>query len=214
MPQTCRVAIALAVIFTGACSKDAAEVTKDYRPKLEARLEQIKTMVNGHPSLEKAPVDKLRFHYSSRPNALLVQASWLDGGADDDNLMGTESQPVGVVQQALLGQPDGAASYYEDNYKIFLGAKYLVLVRNSISPVIVSGDSFTAGGAKGSLEIYDIPSGKKVDELSFEVSPSGSVTVAAGKAHEGVVAELKRRLWHKANAAITPYLDAGEKPPF
>jgi hypothetical protein len=203
--------VAVTAVMAGACGKNAAELTKEHRPRLEARMQRIIAMVKQRPPVEKAPIDKLTF-IGDQPNAMVVDPAYAEGGQDRNALVTTGHIPS--VVEALSGPTDGHPLFYEQTYKAFLGAKYVVVVDVFALPAMMNGDKFSAGSARATIDILEIESGKRVEALSVEAGASDKVTVAEGKEQEGVEASRSQNLRRKANEAIGPYLADGEKPPF
>lgn len=207
-----RVCVAVVLIVASACKGDGVEITKENKPKLEARMAQLTAIAKAHDTaaLEQAPIDKLRF-YGGQSNALIAQQSWFTGGEERSFVSNTGA--ISTVQDALKGQTSGVKSYYEDAFKQFLNAKYLVLAKAYISAGSISGDSFSGGSASGTLYIYDIASGKRVETLLFEAQPSSEVTAREGNENKSLESDLWYNLTQAGNKALAPHLDQGQRGP-
>ncbi len=202
----------LAVVIALAACKDGADVVKEYRPKVEARLAQMVTAVNASPAATPAIPEKLRFT-GARPNALLIEASWLTGQQSADTLL-TRTGDLITVKDALRGDTSGVPSYYEHAFKTVLGAKYLVVVDVYIATGTVTAErEFGGGGVSGSLNVVDIDAAKSLGSFSLSAEHGDKVDVTKGAEEKGLHSDLWMKGREAVNQALAPYLAPGEKPP-
>lgn len=205
--------VAVLFVIASACGKDGAEITKEYRPKLEAKLAQLAAAAkdSGSKPLEKAPVDKLTFG-GPKSNALVAHEAWFTGEQEDGLL--TNTGAISTVKDALRGQTDGVSTYYESAFKELLSAKYLVIVKSYIVPGTVTGEgSFSGGSASGTLRFLEVETGKLVDTVFVEAKPSDEVSAREGNEAKSLESDLWFNLRQEASKALGPYLAAGQKSP-
>lgn len=211
--MTYRLLMAL-VCFGIGCGEKAADVVKEYRPKVEAQLARIKATVKAADAqLNPAPptlTDKLSFS----GNALLVLREAVKDPPDKpQHDLIAKYDLMESVHDALAEPGKRDTTLLRSQLAQFLGVRYLVVISTwAYSPAMAKGQGTFEGGAwSGAITILDLDKGVSAGTLTADSGSSDSVTSTQANLSSNLQSDIYGQAKHAINRALEPYMAPGQK---